>query len=101
MVFCTLEMCIFGLISGGQLMVRIRQIKSEKNHFFTLEIFGCKCKFSNLINKIFQDCKNCQFCGKSGIHSIYKVTSGRIEEIEEAPPPLEEDRGYLGQVCLL
>jgi hypothetical protein len=38
------------------------------------------------------------------IISIYKVTSEWIEwieEIGEAPPPLEEDRGDLGQVRLL
>jgi hypothetical protein len=37
LVFCTLEMGIFGLISEGQLMVWIRQVESEnllENHFF-------------------------------------------------------------------
>jgi hypothetical protein len=49
MVFCTLEMGIFRLISKGQLMVWIRQIESEnKNLFenhFPLEILGCNSKF--------------------------------------------------------
>jgi hypothetical protein len=40
MVFCTLETGIFGLISEGQLMVRVRQIRS---HFFQ-EILGSKSK---------------------------------------------------------
>jgi hypothetical protein len=35
------------------------------------------------------------FC-KCEVNSIYKVTSVRIVEIEEAPPPLEEDGGDLG-----
>jgi hypothetical protein len=49
MVFCTLETGIFGLISEGQLMVRIRQIKSKieekKTKNKNLEILGCKSKF--------------------------------------------------------
>jgi hypothetical protein len=59
MVLRTIETGIFGLISEGQLKVRIRQIKSKT------------------------------------------AASVRMEEIEEAPPPLEEDRGDLGQICLL
>jgi hypothetical protein len=43
LVFCTLEMGIFGLIFEGQLMVWIRQIESEnenlfENHFIDLQI---------------------------------------------------------------
>jgi hypothetical protein len=34
MVFCTLEIGIFGLISGGQLAVWIRQIESENENLF-------------------------------------------------------------------
>jgi hypothetical protein len=34
MVFCTLEMGIFGLISKGHLIVWIRQIKSENEYLF-------------------------------------------------------------------
>jgi hypothetical protein len=36
MVFCTLETGIFGLISEGQLMVRIRKIKSENKKTFLI-----------------------------------------------------------------
>jgi hypothetical protein len=32
-VFCTLETGIFGLISEGQLIVRIRKIKKKKTTF--------------------------------------------------------------------
>jgi hypothetical protein len=35
------------------------------------------------------------------IYSIYYITSAINEKIEEAPPPLEEDRGDLGRVRLL
>jgi hypothetical protein len=59
MVFCTLKMCIFALISESQLMVRIRQIKKEKNPFLP--------------------CKKCQCFCKSGIPSNYKATSVIIE----------------------
>jgi hypothetical protein len=49
MVFCTLETGIFGRISEGQLMVRIRQIKIENKkllyNIFSLKILGCKSKF--------------------------------------------------------
>jgi hypothetical protein len=38
---------------------------------------------------------------KCEINSIYKVASVGIKEIEEAPTPLEEDRGDLGLVRLL
>jgi hypothetical protein len=34
MVFCTLEMGIFGLISEGQLAAWIRQIESENENLF-------------------------------------------------------------------
>jgi hypothetical protein len=49
MVFCTLEMGIFRLISEGQLTVWIRQIESEnenlfENHF-PPEMLGCKSLF--------------------------------------------------------
>jgi hypothetical protein len=49
MVFCTLETGLFGLISEGQLMARIRQIKTENvklfANIFPLEILDYKSKF--------------------------------------------------------
>jgi hypothetical protein len=49
MVFFTLETGKLGLISEGQLMVRIRQIKSENknllNNISFLDILGCKSKY--------------------------------------------------------
>jgi hypothetical protein len=54
---------------------------------------GCKSTFCGQI--ISSQKKVPCFC-KCEINSIYKVTSMRIVEIEEAPPPLEEDRGDFG-----
>jgi hypothetical protein len=42
------------------------------------------------VDKLFQARKKCKCEIKCEINSIYKVTSMRIVEIEEAPPPLEE-----------
>jgi hypothetical protein len=72
MVFCTLEMGIFRLISEGQLTVWIRQIESEnKNLFenhFPPEILGCKSFF---MDKLFQARKKVpRFC-KCEINSNY------------------------------
>jgi hypothetical protein len=74
-------------------MVRIRQIKTENvklfENVFSLKISGYKSKFYRQI--ILSPKKVPSFC-ISEITSIYKVTSVRIVEIEEDPPPLEEDR---------
>jgi hypothetical protein len=78
-------------------MVWIRQIKSENEklfeNLFPLETLSCKSKFYGQI--ISSQKKGHCFC-KCEIYSIYKVTFVRMLEIEEAPSPLEEDRGYLG-----
>jgi hypothetical protein len=92
-----LKWAYLGMISEGQLIVWIRQIKSENENIFgklfPSEMFGCKSKFYEQI--IASQKKVLCFC-KCEINSIYKVTSVRIVEIEEASPPLEEDRGDLG-----
>jgi hypothetical protein len=56
-------------------------------------MFSCKSKCYGQI--ISSQKKVLCFC-KCEISSIYKVTSVRIVEIEEASSPLEEDRGDLG-----
>jgi hypothetical protein len=89
MVFCTLETGIFRLISKGQLLVRIRQISSRIKHIFLnlgSQIQILWMKYLNSEKSTLFLFLNCE------INSVYKVISVRIEEIEEAPPPLEEDR---------
>jgi hypothetical protein len=45
--------------------------------------------------EIFKDRKNVSCRCKCELHRIYKVTSERVKKIEEAHPPLEEDKGDL------
>jgi hypothetical protein len=60
LVFCTLETGLFGRISEGQLMVRIRHIKTENKKpvlkTFFLNILGCKSKFMGEIFKVRKKC---------------------------------------------
>jgi hypothetical protein len=97
MVFCTLKTGLFGLIFEGQLMVRIRHIKSENEklflEIFPLEILGCKSIFygQNISSQ-----KNWPGFCKSEINNIYKGTSVRIEEIEKTPSPLKV---FCSNVC--
>jgi hypothetical protein len=58
LVFCTLEMSIFELISEGQLMVWIRQIESE-NETFLKTIFPWKFWVANFMDKLFLARKKC------------------------------------------
>jgi hypothetical protein len=53
------------------------------------------------MNETFKDRKKVSCLCKCEIHSIYKVTSKIVNKIEEAPPPLEENRGDLSRVRLL
>jgi hypothetical protein len=52
-------------------------------------------------NETFKDRKKVSCLCKCEILGIYKVTSKIVKKIEEAPPPLEENRGDLSQVRLL
>jgi hypothetical protein len=65
MVFCTLEMGIFGLISEGQLTVWIRQIESENENLFLKPflkpffLYKFLVANPNFVDKLFQARKKC------------------------------------------